>query len=129
VYGLLADLIVAVHVAYVSFVILGLLLTLVGGWRGWCWVRNPWFRLLHLFAIVIVAAEAVYGVDCPLTVWEHDLRVAAGQEATGESFVGRLLHGMIFYDLPPAVFTAFYVAFAALVAGSLWLVPLRWKSR
>ena len=34
---------------------LGLLLVAVGGLRGWAWVRNPWFRLTHLAAIVAVS--------------------------------------------------------------------------
>lgn len=127
--AILADLIVAVHVCYVAFVVFGLLLTLIGGVRGWRWVRNPWFRLTHLLAIVIVAAESLAGIPCPLTVWEHDLRVAAGQSGGEGSFVGRCLHGLIFYDLPEAVFTVVYVGFAALVGASFWWVPVRRRGR
>lgn len=126
-YDWLADLLVAIHVAYVAFVVVGLLLILLGTWRGWTWVRNPIFRVVHLMAILIVAGEALLDIPCPLTVWEKQLRDAAGQPTTGESFIGRLLHRVIFYELPITVLTTCYVAFAALVAFSFWLVPPRWR--
>src|SRR5438445_8674511 len=81
-YGLWADLLVAVHVAYVSFIVLGQIAIVAGVLRGWDWVRNPWFRYAHLLAIVIVAAEALAGIDCPLTAWEDELRALAGQDVS-----------------------------------------------
>ena len=45
----------------------------------WKWVRNPWFRAIHLIAIGIVVAESLAGIPCPLTVWERQLRKMAGQ--------------------------------------------------
>jgi hypothetical protein len=46
-YGFLADVTIAVHVVYVAFVVAGELLILLGGWRGWAWVRHSWFRTAH----------------------------------------------------------------------------------
>jgi hypothetical protein len=127
-YRLLADVVVAVHVAYVAFVVVGQVLILAGVARGWGWVRNPWFRLAHLAAILVVAAEALLGIACPLTVWEHRLRVLGGQAAGGGTFIGNLLHELIFFDFPPWVFTTAYVAFALLVLVTLLLAPPRWRS-
>ena len=124
-YGLIADLIVAIHVAYVSYVVVGLLLIWIGLLRNWQWVRNPWFRLTHLAAIALVAVEAIFGMECPLTVWEGELRVLAGQTASAESFVGRCLHSLIFYNAPGWMFTVLHVGFALLVLGTLVLVPPR----
>jgi hypothetical protein len=123
--GLLADLLVAVHVGYVAYVVVGQLLIWLGLARGWAWVRNPWFRWTHLLAIAVVATEAVFGWDCPLTVWEEQLRAAAGQPVSGESFVGRLLRGLIFLRLPSWAFTALHVGFAVLVLGTFVLAPPR----
>ena len=50
----LADGLVALHVAYVAFIVLGQLLILAGLVFRWQWVRNFWFRLAHLVAIAIV---------------------------------------------------------------------------
>ncbi len=50
-YLLAADALLALHVSFVAFVIFGLVLIVVGGLRGWGWVRNRWFRIAHLAAI------------------------------------------------------------------------------
>jgi hypothetical protein len=96
-YALLADLIVALHCAYVAFIVLGQLAILIGFFLGWGWIRNLWLRLAHLIAITLVALEAIFGMDCPLTLWENDLRTLAGQEVSGTSFLGRLFDSIIFY--------------------------------
>lgn len=124
-YGLLADAIVAIHVAYVAYVLFGQLAILAGLALRRAWVYNFWFRVTHLVAIAIVAAEAVLGIPCPLTVWEQDLRGLAGQATTGETFVGRLLHNMLFYDWPSWVFTTVYIAFASVVLATFVLAPPR----
>jgi hypothetical protein len=124
-YSLAADFIVGVHVLYVSFVLGGQVAILLGWSLRWAWVRRPLFRLTHLAAIAMVAAEALAGIACPLTVWEDRLRAASGQEVAGGTFIGRCLHNLLFYDFEPWVFTVCYVAFALLVAGTLVLVPPR----
>src|SRR5947209_10682364 len=79
-YAYLADALAAVHLAFVCFVLFGQAFILAGWALRWGAVRNFWFRALHLLAIAVVAAEALLHIDCPLTVWEYDLRVRAGQD-------------------------------------------------
>lgn len=124
-YGFLADLMVAIHVSYVAYVVLGQLLIWVGLLAGWRWVRNLWFRLTHLLAITIVVYEEVMDIRCPLTVWEEELRVRAGQPVTGETFLGRLLHSLIFYDFEPWVFTLIYLTCGTVVLLTFILYPPR----
>jgi hypothetical protein len=128
-YGLLADLVVAVHVAYVSYVVLGQLLIMTGAALGWRWTLNPWFRWSHVIAIVIVGFEAICGIDCPLTVWEGDLRRLAGQEPSDMSFLGRCMGALIFFDAPVWLLNAIHVGFAVLVVGTLIWIPPRWPRR
>ena len=116
--ALLADFILIVHFLFVAFVVGGLALIWIGAAGGWLWVRNFWFRIAHLAAIVLVAAEALVGIWCPLTVWEASLR---GRHAD-KSFVAQWIHRVLFYDFPEWVFSAAYVAFALLVAVTWWLV-------
>jgi len=118
---MIADLLVAVHFAVVLFIVGGLLAVWLGAALGWRWVRNPWFRYLHLAAIAYVAAEALLGVACPLTVWEDVLR---GGTRPG-SFVGRWVHRLIYYDAPEWVFTTVYVAWTLATLATLRLVPPR----
>lgn len=126
-YGLIGDAIVALRVAYVSYVVFGQLLIWLGLALRWRWVRNPWFRWTHLIAIVIIGGEGVLDIECPLTRWERYFRALAGQTASGESFVGRLLHNLIFVDWPPWVINSLHVAFALVVLATFALAPPRWR--
>jgi len=60
---LLADLLLVLHFSIAVFIVGALILVWVGAAfgakGGWAWVRNPWFRYLHLAAIAFVAAEAL----------------------------------------------------------------------
>lgn len=123
--ALLADFILIVHFAFVLFVVGGLALIWIGAACGWRWVRNIWFRIAHLAAVVFVAGESVAGMWCPLTVWEDALRGAEAEK----SFVARWVHRVLFYSFPEWVFTVAYVVFALVVAGSWWWVrPDRTKN-
>ena len=117
----MADALLLVHFLIVAFIVGGLVLVWFGAALGWRWVRNPWFRYLHLAAIAFVAAEAVLGVMCPLTVWEDMLR--GGVRA--ESFVGRWVRYFLYYEAPPWVFTAAYVAWTLATLVTLWRMPPR----
>ncbi len=121
----LADLILGAHALFVAFVVLGLL-AIFPGWRWhWRWVRNRWFRMIHLLAIGVVLAESWLGLICPLTEWESRARVAAGGSAYSTSFIQFWLHKLLFYDFPPWVFTAAYTGFGVLVLVAWLLVPPR----
>jgi hypothetical protein len=115
----MADAVLLLHLAYVGFVVGGFLAVPLGAALGWRWVRRRWLRRLHLAAIALVALEAVVGVLCPLTWLEAALRGGARPEG----FVGRLVHAVLFYDFPPWVFTAAYLALTALALALYRLVP------
>jgi hypothetical protein len=123
---LLADLVLVVHVAFIAFVIFGLILTWIGWLRRWGWVRNLWFRLAHLAAIGVVAAQALFGIICPLTIWEDDLRLLAGGEGRyAGSFIQHWLHQLIFFEAEGYVFTIAYVTFFLAVVLSFLVIPPR----
>jgi len=122
---MLADLIVVIHATYVSFVVFGLVAVLVGVVFRWKWVRNPWFRGIHLVAIGIVVAEALAGIPCPLTVWERELRTLAGQVGYQGDFIGYWTHQLLFYRAEPWVFTLVYTLFGLAVLAAFVLAPPR----
>ena len=126
---MLADLIVVFHAAYVSFVVFGLVAILIGAVLRWRWVRNFWFRAIHLTAIGIVVLEALFGITCPLTDWEKRLRLAAGEASYSGDFIGHWAHQLIFYDAEPWVFTVIYILFGLAVVGALILAPPRLPGR
>lgn len=126
---MIADLIVVFHAAYVSFVVFGLLLILLGIVFRWGWVRNFWFRALHLAAIGFVVLESLIGMTCPLTDWEKRLRDLSGEGTYTGDFVGYWAHRLIFYDAEPWVFTVLYVSFGLAVLAAFVLAPPRWPGR
>ena len=128
-YRFLADLIVAIHLVYVAVVVFGLAAILVGVWQGWAWVRNFWLRTIHLLMIAVVAFQAIVGITCPLTTWEYQLRVAAGDTGQPGTFVGRMVHYVLFFQLPHWVFTLGYVMFGAAVLLTFLLAPPKWPRR
>lgn len=124
-YQILADVIVTIHFGYVTFVIFGLLLTLAGGLLGWRWVRNFWFRAIHLLMILIVVGEAWLGIVCPLTTWENNLRQLSGQAAYSGGFIANLLHDAMFFEAEPWVFTLCYSLFGLAVLLTFIYAPPR----
>ena len=124
-YRLLADVIALVHFALVAFLVVGWLAILMGLVRRWRWVRNFWFRMVHVLLIGVVVAEALGGVICPLTDWERELRALAGEAGQPGSFVGRLVNRLLFYDLPEWVFRVLHCLFGAAVFLTFVLVPPR----
>ena len=124
-YQLLANLVLAIHVAVVAFVVGGLACVVVGNLRGWDWVNRLWFRLAHLVAIGIVVAEVWLDVTCPLTSLEMWLRAAAGGPTYRVGFVEYWLQRLLYYDAPPWDFVLAYSLFGLLVVASWWYFPPR----
>ena len=121
-----ADAVVIVHFAYIAFVVLGLLAIPVGAAMKWRWTRHFRFRFLHLAAMMVVVAETLLGITCPLTTWEHSLRKLAGESSYQGDFIAVWVHNAMFFDVPPWVFTVGYVLFGAVVLLTFFLVPPTW---
>lgn len=119
-----ADLLLVLHVLFVLFVVLGLLLVFIGGAFGWSWVRNRCFRVVHLLAIGFVVVQSWLGELCPLTTWEMALRARAGEAAYGGSFMSHWLGELLYYEAPGWVFVVAYTAFGLLtIAAWVWIRP------
>ena len=130
VYRIAAELVLILHTSFIAFVLFGLVAVLVGMAAKWEWTRNFWFRVAHLAAIGYVVVQALFGMVCPLTILENDLRVRGGQVAYGDGgFIQYWLHKLIFFDAEPWVFTVCYTAFGLLVVATWWFAPPRRPGR
>ena len=85
----MADLVVALHFAFVLFVALGGLLAL-------CWPRVAW---LHIPAVLWGGALIEFsGWICPLTPLENYLRRRQGQAGYEEDFIARYFLPVLYPD-------------------------------
>lgn len=123
-YAVAADAVLVTHVLFVGFVVLGLILVFAGKFLRWQWVRNPWFRIVHGLAIGVVVLQSWFGVICPLTIWEMQLRSKSGQAGYDGSFIAHWLNQLLYYQAPAWVFVVCYTVFAGLVVASwFWVRP------
>lgn len=114
-YRLLADATVALHAAFIVFVVAGGLLV----------SRNARWALLHLPAVAWVAWLEFTGAICPLTPLENALRARAGDEGYAGGFIDHYLVPVIY---PAGLTPGIQVALgAALVAGNVWLYWRAWR--
>ena len=132
-YRLLADIVLVIHFAFVAFVVIGLLITWLGYFLNWAFVRNFYFRAVHILSMAVVLLETVFGIVCPLTDWEIQLRKLGGQVVYGDqTFMQYWIHKIMFFQLEPAIFTIIYSSFfTALVLSFIFVRPRLpgWLSR
>jgi hypothetical protein len=91
---IMADVVAALHTAYIVFVVAGFAAILAGSAARWHWVRNGYFRIMHLAMILLVCSEVIFGITCPLTGLENALRLKGGQTGYARDFIGYRLTGL-----------------------------------
>jgi len=125
-YAILADVVLVLHALIVFFVVGALPVIWVGAVCNWRFVRAFSFRLTHLLLIGLVVAESLFGIICPLTVWEDQLRLRAGLGARYEGgYIAHWVHRLLFYEADQRIFIIGYVLFFLAVMLTLFLVKPR----
>ena len=131
-YLMFADAILITHALIVLFNVAGLPLIWLGRFFHWRFVRNFYFRTVHLLLIGCIALQAIIGQVCPLTDWENELRIKAGHEAYADSFMAHWVQRLLFYDAKEWVFTVAYALFFVLVLATQFYVkpdaPRWWRT-
>jgi hypothetical protein len=124
-YLLAADTILFLHVLIALFIVLGLILIFIGKALSWNWIYKPWFRLIHILTIGIVAIQSWFGVICPFTTLEMHLRTKAGDAVYSGTFISHWLEELLYYQAPSWVFIVAYTIFATLVIASWYFIRPR----
>jgi hypothetical protein len=117
-YRLLADLVVGVHAAFITFVVLG-------GFLAWRWPRAAW---VHLPAAAWGTLIELAGWICPLTPIENQLRSRAGDAGYAGGFIEHYLIPVVY----PAGLTRelqILLGIAALAVNVLAYGGLWWRTR
>ncbi|MHB1202719.1 MAG: DUF2784 domain-containing protein [Acidithiobacillus sp.] len=125
----LAQLILAFHLLIIAFNVFGLIAIPLGAWRGWQWVRIFWWRALHLATLFVVAAQALLGRACFLTIWQSRLQEAVGRQGDHLPLIQTWINHLFFWHLPMIFFTTIYVLVWIGVLLLWWKVPpvLPWR--
>lgn len=105
------------HLALIAFNVAGCVLVPIGAWRRWRWVREFWWRLAHVLSFAAVAAQALAGRACFLTIWQGDL---AGH-AHAQPLIASWINHLIYWPLPLWVFAVAYVVLFVYVLA-LWVM-------
>jgi hypothetical protein len=117
----LTQLLLAVHVLVIAFNVLGLAAIPLGAGLGWRWTRIRWWRALHVLSWTVVAAQALLGRACFLTLWQDQLS-GAGPEPP---LIARVVNRLVYWPLPIWVFGVLYLVLFGLVVALWWWPPTR----
>ncbi|MDO8476250.1 MAG: DUF2784 domain-containing protein [Candidatus Rokubacteria bacterium] len=85
-YGLMADLVLVAHLAFVAFVALG-------GLLAWRWPRLAW---IHIPVALWGAAISYVGFTCPLTPLENWLRKLGGRAGYQGGFIEHYVTALLY---------------------------------
>ncbi len=116
----LTEIIFAAHIAIILFNVFGLVAVPVGAFCGWRFVRIRWWRILHVLLLAAVAAQAIAGRACILTLWQADL---AGTAADRTPLIMSWVDRLIYWPVPIWVFVVLYIVVFGYALALLWLVP------
>lgn len=99
-FTIFATVTLAVHLAWILWVIGGALLTRT----------RLWMAILHVVSLLYSIGIELLKWPCPLTLLEQWLRVKAGVEAYQGAFIAHYLEALVYPDVPERLLTAIAVA-------------------
>ena len=123
---LAAKAVAAVHLVLASFLLCGWFAIVTGWLLKARFVRNLWFRSVHMAGLLAVTGFAVAGKWCPLTTLEYSLLARGdGVQPSEEPFLARLIEATLYPDIDPALLFWLTVFFGLTTPLLWWLVPPR----
>jgi hypothetical protein len=126
---ILANTVAVLHVMYFLFVVGGSAWLLAGYAKGSRWLRNPWLRVIHFAAVLVVPAEDVFGLGCPLNVAESSLRESARSATAGAAGgVSTALDIVLRHTIPGWFLDGMYWVLGCVLLLLLFILPPHWRS-
>jgi hypothetical protein len=106
-YAALAGVVLAVHLVWIFWVILGALLTR----------QRPLLAGLHIVSVIYGIVIEIAPWPCPLTLAEQWLQGKAGMTHYTEGFLVHYLGALVYPDVPPSLLVWSATAIAAISLG------------
>ena len=100
-----SEIVLLFHFCVFLFVILSFFLIPLGYYQKWDWVKNKYYRLIHLILMVIIFIETILGFMCPLTLLENFLR----NNIEINNKITQIIHQIMYWDLPTYQFIILYL--------------------
>ena len=103
--SLFSEIVLLFHFCIFLFMILSFFLIPLGYYQKWEWVKNKYYRLIHLFLMGIIFIETILGFMCPLTILENFLR----NNIEINNKITQIIHQIMYWDLPNYQFIILYL--------------------
>ena len=101
---LIANIVLIFHFCVVIFITFGFFLIPIGYKFGWGWITNLKLRIFHCGMMMFVTLETLFGITCPLTSMENNLRGI--NEST--PFISYWIMHIMYWDFPTQFFIILY---------------------
>ena len=100
-----SEIVLLFHFSIFLFMILSFILIPLGYHKKWKWVKNKYYRLIHLILMGIIFIETILGFMCPLTILENFLR----NDIEINNKITQIIHQIMYWDLPTYQFIILYL--------------------
>ena len=100
-----SEIVLLFHFSIFLFMILSFILIPLGYHKKWKWVKNKYYRLIHLVLMGIIFIETILGFMCPLTILENFLR----NDIKINNKITQIIHQIMYCDLPTYQFITLYL--------------------
>ena len=102
---LFSEIVLLFHFCIFLFMVLSFFLIPLGYNQKWEWVKNRYYRLIHLILMGIIFIETILGFMCPLTILENFLR----NDIKINNKITQIIHQIMYWDLPTYQFIILYL--------------------
>ena len=100
-----SEIVLLFHFCIFLFMILSFFLIPIGYYQKWTWVKNKYYRSIHLVLMGIIFMETILGFMCPLTILENFLR----NDTEINNKITHIIHQIMYWDLPSYQFIILYL--------------------
>lgn len=121
----LAQIVLAVHMAFALFLILGMVVIPIGALRHWPFVFEFGWRLAHLAVAFAIALQKVLGQTCFLSIWEFNLLERANLAHAHIPLVHMWAINIMHWNMPLWFFTVLYIGILLYIVWLWRVVPPR----